>query len=189
MRAALAASEVAPELPIVIRAFDPDSRTRSSVDAPGDDAGLRIRRAYSVAHLAAPYFVAAALLDEDEENVVTLRLGDEYVNVCQMRVRRASRRRLGRGGRLAGRTPPRSWRTSAARCCSPLAAGRLADRRARTRWHGEEVLLGGRLHDVLDIAWRQKLHRPSGAGRPRAPRTTGAGWPRRGGASRARGAT
>ena len=167
VRAALAASEVAPELPIVIRAFDPDLADEIECDVPGDDSGLGIRRAYSVAHLAAPYFVAAALLDKDEENVVTLRLGDEYVNVCQMRVRRAPRRRLGRGGRLAGRTP--------AKVLADLGCQVLFRRWPPGDWRiggedplrdGEEVLLGGRLHDVLDVAWRQKLHRPSGAGRP-----------------------
>jgi voltage-gated potassium channel Kch len=165
VRAALVASEAAPELPVVIRAFDPELADEIESDLPGD--ALHIRRAYSVAHLAAPDFVAAALLDREEKNVVTVRLGDEYVNVCQIRVRRPSRRWLPRGGRLAGRTP--------AKVFADLGCQVLARRWPTADWRepgdtplreGEEVLLGGRLHDVLDVAWRQKARRRPGGGRP-----------------------
>lgn len=180
VRAALIASEAAPKLPIVIRAFDPELADEIEGELPGE--ALHIRRAYSVAHLAAPDFVAAALLDEHETNLVTVRLGDEYVNVCRMRVRSPSRRGLPRGGRLAGRTP--------AKVLADLGCQVLARRRPAAEWRepgdaplceGEEVLLGGRLHDVLDVAWRQNLRRRPGDARPapaerRQSRLTTACW-------------
>jgi Trk K+ transport system NAD-binding subunit len=77
LRAAVAAREVAPDLPVVLRAFDPAL-------AEGLEHGLNIRRAYSVSALAAPAFVAAACGDRVVE---TLRLGDGEVPICEVIVR------------------------------------------------------------------------------------------------------
>jgi hypothetical protein len=103
LRAALHASKHAPDLPVVIRAFDPE--LAEEVERKRDGDTFRVRGAYSVAHLAAPDFVAAALLGEDERNEVTLRLADQYVNVCRTHVRAAPRSRAVGTSRLAGRTP------------------------------------------------------------------------------------
>jgi Trk K+ transport system NAD-binding subunit len=164
LRAALVASEAADGLPVVIRAFDPI--LAEEIEREREDAPIRVRGAYSVAHLAAPDFVAAALLADDEENVVTLRLGDQYVNVCRIRVR-AARRRWPRNGRIAGRTPAQVFEEH--RCqvlgrCEPGAECRTAD--ASALRDGEHVLLGGRLHDVLDVARRQSLRRRPNVRRP-----------------------
>lgn len=80
LRAIVAARSVAPDLPAVLRAFDPAL-------AQGLEQGLNIRRAYSVSALAAPAFVAAAFGDHVLE---TLRLGDGEVPICVVTVRDSS---------------------------------------------------------------------------------------------------
>jgi Trk K+ transport system NAD-binding subunit len=151
LRAALHASKHAPDLPVVVRAFDPELAEEVERKRKGDS--FRVRGAYSVAHLAAPDFVAAALLGDDEGNEVTLRLADQYVNVCRARVRAAPRRGT---AQLAGRTPAQVF---ARHRCQLLARRMPGDPWGRPGADplrdGEEILLGGRLHDVLDVARRQ----------------------------------
>ncbi len=80
LRAAVAAREVAPEVPVVLRAFDPALADQL-------EQGLNVRRAYSVSALAAPAFVAAACGDAVLE---TLRLGDGEVPICTLTLRPGS---------------------------------------------------------------------------------------------------
>lgn len=72
---AVAANVVAPEVPVVLRAFDPELADQLE--------GLHVRRAFSVSELAAPAFVAAALADDVLE---TLRLGPEVVTLLSLMV-------------------------------------------------------------------------------------------------------
>ena len=65
LRGAVAARDLAPTVPVVLRAFDP-------LLADQLEQGWNVRRAYSVSALAAPAFVAAACGDAVLE---TLRLG------------------------------------------------------------------------------------------------------------------
>lgn len=174
LRAALVVSRVAEDLPIVIRAFDPE--LADEIERGRHDGPFRVRAAYSVAHLAAPDFVAAALLADDEENILTLRLGDQYVNVCRIRVRRATRVWRLSAGRMAGRTP--------AKVLDAHGCQVLARRWSGLPWsapgtdalqEGEELLVGGRLHDVLNVARRQGrrqrpgVRRATSSGRRRHP--------------------
>ncbi len=80
LRAAVAARETAPEVPVVLRAFDP-------LLADQMEQGWNVRRAYSVSALAAPAFVAAACGDRVLE---TLRLGDGEVPICHLTIRPGS---------------------------------------------------------------------------------------------------
>jgi len=143
LRAAVTAREVAPDVPVVLRAFDPTLADQL-------EQGLNIRRAYSVSALAAPAFIAAACGDEVLE---TLRLGDDEVPICRLTVRA--------GSPLAGQTPSEiEMRLT----CSVIA--RLND----GGWHpvggeddtalavGDSVLIGGPLSPVLralclNIGW------------------------------------
>ena len=80
LRAAVAARETAPDVPVVLRAFDP-------LLADQLEQGWNVRRAYSVSALAAPAFVAAACGDRVLE---TLRLGDGEVPICRLLLRPGS---------------------------------------------------------------------------------------------------
>ena len=77
LHAAVAAREIAPHIPVILRAFDP-------LLADQLEQGWNVRRAYSVSALAAPAFVAAACGDTVLE---TLRLGDGEVPLCRLTVR------------------------------------------------------------------------------------------------------
>jgi Trk K+ transport system NAD-binding subunit len=131
------AHELAPDVPCVLRTFQPDL-----ADAVADE--LNIRRAYSVAALAAPSIVAAAL---GEAVVSTLRLGDAEVPLCVLDVHEKSP--------LASETPDAvkqdtkcaviavkhqsgSWRSA------PGADAMLVE--------GDRVLMGGRQGDVMALA-------------------------------------
>ena len=77
LHAAVAAREIAPHIPVILRAFDP-------LLADQLEQGWNVRRAYSVSALAAPAFVAAACGDTVLE---TLRLGDGEVPLCRLTIR------------------------------------------------------------------------------------------------------
>ncbi|HEX9823941.1 MAG TPA: NAD(P)-binding protein [Actinomycetota bacterium] len=141
LAAAVAAHSAGPDVPVVLRAFDP-----SLIDAVGE--GLNIRRTYSVSALAAPAFVAAAA---GQEVVETLRLGDDEVPLCRMPV--------SPGSPLEGRSPAEVKREHA---CAVVAR---ADRDGawlpvtaddRPLHPGDQVLVGGRLLDVLRLALRNR---------------------------------
>lgn len=80
IRASVAARAVAPDVPVVLRAFDP-----TLADQLED--GLNVRRAFSVSALAAPAFVAAACGDDVLE---TMRMGDGEAPICRLTVRENS---------------------------------------------------------------------------------------------------
>jgi Trk K+ transport system NAD-binding subunit len=146
----LAAIEVAAadgDVAVVMRAFDPT--LADEIERAGGARPLNVRRAYSMANLAAPAFVAAALLRKDEESLATVRVGDEYASVCRVRVRDARGR--SRRPELGGLTPSELF---ARHRCQVLARhGRGSDAAADAAFApGEELVLGGRLLDVLELA-------------------------------------
>ncbi|BDI29631.1 hypothetical protein CCAX7_16820 [Capsulimonas corticalis] len=162
LRAAVAAHTAAPDLPVVLRTFDPGLADQL-------EQGLNIRRAYSMSALAAPAFIAAACGDEVLE---TLRLGDSEVPVCRLAVRAGSpllgctpaqvKSRFGCGvlGRAAADAS--DWRpVLGTGVDAPLA-------------EGESVLVGGPLSHVLRVicrnaGWlRDGKHKRRRAARPAA---------------------
>jgi Trk K+ transport system NAD-binding subunit len=163
LRAAVVARRVAGGLRVVLRSFDPDFAHQLE-RAPS--AGRYVERAYSVAHLSAPSFVAAALLDDPTAHQLTMRVGVEYISVYRIalpeRDTDATRRlRRGRKRGLLGRTPNEIVRDEG---CQVLA------RRSAERWEwveqrdvpleaGEQILLGGPMTDVLSLALgRSAMH-------------------------------
>jgi Trk K+ transport system NAD-binding subunit len=124
----VAGNLLAPEVPVVLRAFDP--ALADQLD------GLNVRRAYSTSALAAPAFVAAALADDV---VVTPRLGEDEIVVLSLPVPA--------GSPLEGRTPAEVERESGcvllARPEEPVRAGSC-------------VVVGGPLRSALRLAARNE---------------------------------
>ncbi len=142
LRAAVAARALAPDVPVVLRAFDP-------LFADQLEQSGSVRRAYSVSALAAPAFVAAACGDAVLE---TLRLGDGEVPLCRLTVRG--------GSPLEGLTPAQ---VKARLGCAVMAraAGAAADWQAMGEagmdeplTAGERVLIGGPRDSVLAVSAR-----------------------------------
>jgi len=138
LRAALSALALAPELAVVLRAFDP-------VLASSLELGLNVRRAYSVSALAAPAFIAAA---SGSDVLETLRLGDGEVPICRVTLAaasplagmKASEMKAGHGCALIARScDGGDWRS----CSDGDTAGVLNV--------GDELLVGGLLLDVLRL--------------------------------------
>lgn len=155
LRWAMAAADVDPSVPVVLRMFDP-----AFADHLGDRHN--IRRSYSLSALAAPTFVAAAL---GESVLDTLRLGDAEVVLAAFDV----------GGHesesLRGRSPDE---VKARTGCAVIAAGRhgtwTANPPDRPLERGEQVLVGGLLLDVLRLARDHRVDPLIPRG-PRPPRT------------------
>ena len=180
LRVAVVARRVAGEVPVVLRSFDPEFADELERERP--DKGRYVERAYSVAHLSAPSFVAAVLFGRARDHVLTMRVGTEYVSVWEVEVpdagdqRPGSRRRRATG--LLGRSPDDilrhdgcqvlarldedgAWKRAGVACpTTPLRAG-------------EKILLGGPLGDVLDLA-RSRPGRRLRRAAP-APHAAGAG--------------
>ena len=147
LRAAFIAARMAPGVPVVVRAFHPSLADQIERNPAGN-----VQRAYSMAHLSAPFFVGAALLEPEEHNLVTMRLADDYVAVCRLVV--SDVRGLLRSHRrqLVGRRPQ-----------AVLAKGscQVVARRGADGWRvcgeedgeplreGEEILIGGPLADIF----------------------------------------
>jgi Trk K+ transport system NAD-binding subunit len=159
LRVALIASQVAPGLDIVLRAFGP---ALAGAFERSRGKGLRVRSAYSMAHLSAPYFVASALIERWEGVALTAQFGEEYVTVCELAVGEERRRRLRRRGVLLGQEPSR---LRIRRDCQVLARRSGGDpwRVARTGRPDEplgaheRVLLGGRLPDVFSVIQDRRM--------------------------------
>lgn len=134
-----AAHEVAPDVPVVLRAFD--ARLVEQFEL-----GVNVRRCFSSSALAAPAFVAAIF---DQEVLNTLRLGDDEVPLCVLRLHDDSP--------LVGLTAgamKEQWSCAA-----------VAHEGAEGPWHpvigdgqrfvaGDRLLVGGLLLDVLRLARR-----------------------------------
>jgi Trk K+ transport system NAD-binding subunit len=166
LRDAAAAHALAPEVPVVLRTFQPEL-----ADELGGALGLR--RAYSVAALAAPCIVAASV---GEEVLETLRLADEEIPLCVLDVH--------------GHSPLEGRDADAVKAdtrCGVVAVQR------DDRWRptsdgtgdlqeGDRVLVGGRLLDVLGLALRNDTAAAAARGRrrrDRARRAAGHGGRRR----------
>ena len=147
LHAAVAARDTAPQVPVVLRAFDP-------LLADQLEQGWNVRRAYSVSALAAPAFIAAACGDSVLE---TLRLGDGEVPICRLTVRAGS--------------PWLGWNTAEVKArfgCAMLARSTdgkewqavTGDAARLPLTVGEEVLIGGPRESVLravtrNAGWRK----------------------------------
>ena len=127
LRSVGCAAAIAPDVPIVMRSFDPALADRMEL-------GSNVRRAFSVSALAAPAFVAAALGDEV---VQTLRLGRDEVPLLRLTV-------AGDGGLDPGVTVVARRRDAGAWQAATGDPPR----------HDEEVVIIGRLVDVLAEAHR-----------------------------------
>lgn len=139
LRVVAAAHEVAPDVPVVLRAFD-------AVLAEQLETGINVRRSFSSSALAAPAFVAAAFSEEVRE---TLGLGDEEVPLCVLTVGPNSPLVAQSFGNMK-----RDWGCAA-----------VAQRQAGQAWEhargdegvigaGDDLLVGGLLLDVLRLALR-----------------------------------
>jgi Trk K+ transport system NAD-binding subunit len=159
LRVAVVARRVAGKVPVVLRSFDPEFADELERGRPDKDR--YVERAYSVAHLSAPSFVAAVLFGRARDHVLTMRVGTEYVSVWEVRVPAAddplpgARRR--RAGGLLGRSPDDILSRDGCQVLARLAedgvwedAG-VACPKTPLR-AGERILLGGPLGDVVDLA-------------------------------------
>jgi len=155
LRTAAAAHSLAPDVPVVMRTFQPEL-----VDEVSEQ--FNIRRAYSVAALAAPTFVGAAF---GEDVLQTLRLGDEEVPLCVLEVAAVSP--------LVGKS---AEEVKEAFECAVVAISSGPD-----RWKAvtdspepiradDHVLVGGRQIDVLRLAMvNDPSEGVSAAGAKRSP--------------------
>lgn len=152
LRDAAAAHALAPEVPVVLRTFQPELAEELA-------GALSLRRAYSVAALAAPAIVAASV---GEEVLETLRLGDEEIPLCVLDVHvrsplegcSADEVKADTLCAVAAVRRGGSWVPAAA------AQGDLRE--------GDQVLVGGRLGDVLRLALRNDTAAEEEARRARA---------------------
>jgi Trk K+ transport system NAD-binding subunit len=138
LHAVMAAKALDPDVPVVLRAFDPALADQLQ--------GLSIRRAFSVSALAAPAFVAAALSDEVVE---TLRLGPDEVTLLRLTLRD--------GSPILARTAAEVKRETG---CAVLANTTATDGwqpiglEGRLETPGEKILVGGPLILALRLAIR-----------------------------------
>jgi Trk K+ transport system NAD-binding subunit len=141
------AHKVAPDVPVVIRLFDgllADQMERLAA-VPG--RGINVRRAYSMSALAASQFVASALGDEP---ALTMRFADGEIPFLRVVVRDRSP--------LIGtslQTVEREFGCAVV-AQRPIDGARwvAANGADRTFVAGDEVVIGGRQHDVLRLAVR-----------------------------------
>ncbi|MEZ5141516.1 MAG: NAD-binding protein [Acidimicrobiales bacterium] len=138
LRDAAAVHALAPDVPVVLRTFQPEL----AEDLSGE---LHLRRAYSVAALAAPAIVAASV---GEEVIETLRLGDEEVPLCVLDVHARSP--------LEGCSADEVKADTRCAVVAVQQAGRWlgAGELHAELGDGDRVLVGGRLLDVLALALR-----------------------------------
>ena len=170
LHAAVAAREAAPDVPVVLRAFDP-------LLADQLEQGGNVRRAYSVSALAAPAFVAAACGDAVQE---TLRLGDGEVPLCRVTIKPSSP--------LTGLNADTVKTRFGCAVLARAASGddwqaTLGDDAQRPLRAGETVLIGGPRESVLRVVtqnagWRSR-RRPFWQASPHSQKRRAAGHPTR----------
>jgi Trk K+ transport system NAD-binding subunit len=137
LRTVVAGTAAAPNVPLVLRAFDPTLAEQLTHHG-------QLRRAYSVSSLAAPAFVVAGLGGEVDE---TMRLGDTEVPMARLQ--------LAPGSSLTGLTVRQVEATSG---CVVLAealgngAWRDVQDLDRRIAAGERIAVGGPVSHVLKIA-------------------------------------
>jgi Trk K+ transport system NAD-binding subunit len=139
LRVVAAASEVAPDVPVVLRAFDAQLAEQL-------ETGLNVRRCYSASALAAPAFVAAVFAESVLE---TLRLGPEEVPLCMLAVSDDSP--------VVGRSfgeMKQEWKCAAVAHASGGRGWQPALGDASAIAAGDQLLVGGLLVDVLRLALR-----------------------------------
>ncbi len=139
LRWAADAHELAPDVPLVLRTFQPELGEHLS-------ESLNIRRAFSVAGLAAPAFVAASF---SERVIETLRLADDEIPLCVLDVRD--------GSPLLGADLDEIRTATSCGIVAVQRAGSAwepADAAGRPLEQGDRVLAGGRRADVLRLAVR-----------------------------------
>ena len=136
LRTVSCAAAVAPDVPVVVRSFDPAIADRMEL-------GSNVRRAFSVSALAAPAFVAAALGDDVLQ---TLRLGRHEVPLLRLTIAG----RLSPDVTVVARRGPDGWQPA------------LGDAPA----HDDEVVVAGRLLDLLRVALRNDPLPPPPPTRP-----------------------
>jgi Trk K+ transport system NAD-binding subunit len=171
---ALVAHDLDSGLEVVLRAFDPDLAD----ELESRDAAMSVARAYSVAHLSAPAFVAAAVSGGARNHVMTMRLATRYVSICRVTVpdrnetdRFPAPRRLRIGG-LRDRTPQGIANDDSFRVLGLISDDEMrpVDERDETPLKpGDRVLVGGPQDAVLNLA------RSRCGSRRRGPESTGAG--------------
>jgi hypothetical protein len=169
--AVIAQRVVKGRLPVVLRSFDPDfgHQLERAKDGPC------VERAYSVAHLSAPSFVAAALLEDPKAHQLTMRVGVDHVSVYRIKLPStdalaAMGRRARRRG-LVGRTPDEIVVDEGCQVLARRPEGGdwacVKDRHELPLEAGEEILLGGPMTRVINLA----LGRGAGPRHSRHPRS------------------
>ncbi|HXJ66892.1 MAG TPA: NAD-binding protein [Actinomycetota bacterium] len=137
LRTIVAGTAAAPDVPLVLRAFDPalaEQLTRNG----------KLRRAYSVSALAAPAFVVAGLGGEVDE---TMRLGSSEVPIARLQ--------LAPGSSLAGSTVRQvEAKFGCVVLAESLAGGGWRDVEDLDRGiaEGERIAVGGPASNVLKTA-------------------------------------
>ncbi|MGH2674271.1 MAG: NAD-binding protein [Actinomycetota bacterium] len=140
LQAAVVGNALSPATPVVLRIFNP-------VLAEQFEAGLNVRRAYSVSALAAPVFVAAAL---GEDVVQTLHLGDDEVALCRVTVNP--------GSPVAGESTAeleRDFHLALLARAGPAGEWDPTTGGERIR-EGDQIMVGGPITDVLRLAVRDQ---------------------------------
>jgi len=158
LRIVAAANEVAPNVPVVLRAFD-------AMLAEQLETGHNVRRCFSSSALAAPAFVAAVFSEEVRE---TLRVGDAEVPMCVLTVSPDSP--------LVGKSfgeMKREWGCAAVARRRPGGAWEHARGDTEVIGAGDELVVGGLLLDVLRLALQDN---PALADPPRRPRQRLEAW-------------
>lgn len=149
LRAALVARHTA-ECRTVLRAFHPSIAYRIEAEQHGADW-----QPYSMAHLAAPWFVAAALLEGDDRYIETIRLGDDYIAVCSLTVRDTSLLLRRRRTRLRGQSATDLLQRAGCQVIASRTADGQWDSEAPSAGHqlqpGDQVVIGGPMANVFAL--------------------------------------
>ena len=151
IRAATVARDQFPTKPVVIHTFDPRFADLLEQGERGFRIALNIRRAYSMAGLAAPFFVALAL---EEKNLVTMRFGDTEIPISQLKV--------GEPRSPLAATPAQIRRDHHCEVVAvkPKSVAEWRDvRDDDTIEPGSKVVIGGPQARIFELAYRNRMAR------------------------------